>query len=818
MTAGPWRLRYEGYDPTEEPLREALCSLGNGYLGSRGAAPECAAGGAHYPGTYLAGVFNRLAETFHGTTVSNESIVNLPNWLVLRFRTPGQDWYSPDEMPPEEYYLELDLRRGILARGLTWVDAEGRRTGVTQRRIVHMRHPHLLALETTFVAENWSGELVVRSALDGRVGNTLVTRYRDLAHHHHDPVRQEEVDSETVLLQVETTQSLVRVAQAARTRVHRNGDRPQVARTLVGDHGWIGHDLTVPVEEGRPVTVEKVVAVHAGGDRAISESAEASVRAVQRAGRFDDLVDSHASRWSALWERFGTELVGTTDSVRQALNLHTFHTLQTVSPNSMDLDVGVPARGLCGEAYRGHIFWDEIFVLPFLDLRLPALSRSLLMYRYRRLDEARHRAAAAGHRGANYPWQSGSDGREETQQLHLNPRSGRWLPDHSSLQRHVNHAVAFNVVHYTQTTGDMDFLRYRGGPMLIEIARFLVSITSYDRSLDRYRIRGVVGPDEFHDRYPGAAEPGLDDNAYTNVMTVWLLKQIRELLEQLPAHHRADLWEELGLSAGELDQWEAVTRKMFVPFHDGGILSQFDGYERLEELDWDGYRRRYDSIQRLDRILEAEGDDVNRYKAAKQADTLMLFYLLSAEDLVEVFARLGYDWDTSQIPRTIEYYAARTSHGSTLSGIVHSWLLARLHREDSWRIFTHALDSDIADTQGGTTAEGIHLGVMAGSLDLLQRGYAGIAIRHDVIWLEPALPAEVDRLAFPLHFRGHRLSVDIEKQTLTVSAPPSHLPAVRVGHHGTVHTLTAGGSVTIELEGHPEVRADADDGDADPWG
>lgn len=814
MSGSPWRLRYEGYDPAEERLREALCSVGNGYLGSRGAAPECTAGGVHYPGTYVAGVFNRLSETFDGVAVSNESMVNLPNWLVLGFHTPGQDWYSPDGVAPEAYYLELDLRRGILARGLTWVDGEGRRTSLTQRRLAHMLHPHLVALETTFVAENWSGELVVRSALDGRVENTLVERYRDLARHHHDVVRQEEADAETVLLQVETTQSHVRVAQAARTRVHHNGDRSRVARSLVDEDGWIGHDLTVPVEEGRTVTVEKVVAIHVGGDRAISESAEQSVRAVQRASGFDVLVESHVSRWDALWERFGLELASTTDSVQQVLNLHAFHTLQTVSPNSMDLDVGIPARGLCGEAYRGHIFWDEVFVLPFLNLRLPALSRSLLMYRYRRLEEARHRAAEAGYSGATYPWQSGSDGREETQLLHLNPRSGRWLPDHSSLQRHVDHAVAFNVVHYTQTTGDMDFLRYRGGPMLVEIARFLVGITSYDRSLDRYRIRGVMGPDEFHDRYHGAPEPGLDDNAYINVMTVWLLMQIRELLEELPAHHRADLWEEVGLSARELEVWEAITRKMFVPFHEGGIISQFDGYERLEELDWDDYRERYGSIQRLDRILEAEGDDVNRYKAAKQADTLMLFYLLSSEDLVEIFERLGYDWDTSQIPRTIDYYCARTSHGSTLSGLVHSWLLARRNREDSWRFFKHALDSDVADTQGGTTAEGIHLGVMAGTLDLLQRGYTGIAIRHDVIWFEPALPAEVDRLAFPLHFRGHRLRVSIEKRSLTVSVPHSHLPAVRVGHDGSVHTVAPGGSVTIELEPHPRPHADVDEEDA----
>ncbi len=806
--SNPWLLRYEGYDPQQEGLREALCTLGNGYVGTRGAAPECEAGGVHYPGTYVAGVFNRLETTIGDVAVTNESMVNQPNWLVLKFRTPGGGWFSPDAGGLETYVMELDVRRGLVTRSLTWRDGEGRRTRLTQRRLVHMQDPHVMALESTFVAENWAGDLAVRSALDGRVENTLVERYRDLRHHHHDVVRQEQLDQETVVLEVETTQSHVRVAEAARTRVYRNGELLDVERELRDEGGWIGQDLRVSLAEGRPVTVEKVVTVYGSGDRAISECGESAVRAVGRLPRFDALVESHVFQWGELWERFGVEFRGDHDGAQEVLNVHTFHTLQVVSPNSMDLDVGIPARGLHGEAYRGHIFWDEIFVMPFLTLRLPALSRGLLLYRYRRLAEARERASAAGYDGAMFPWQSGSDGREESQQLHLNPRSGRWLPDNSHLQRHINHAIAFNIVHYAQTTDDVELLRYRGAPMLVEIARFLASLTTYDRSRDRYRIRGVMGPDEFHERYPGAEAPGLDDNAYVNVMTVWVLLRTRELLDGLPEHHHRDLWEEMRLSRTELVDWEAITRKMYVPFHDGWIISQFEGYADLAELDWDAYRRRYGNIQRLDRILQAEDDDANRYKVSKQADVLMLFYLLTAEELVEIFERLGYDWGPDRIPQTIDYYLARTSHGSTLSGVVHSWLLARRDRERSWEFFRMALDADVMDIQGGTTAEGIHLGAMAGTLDLVQRGYTGIAVRRGVIWFEPALPAEVDRLAFPLHYRGHRLAVVIEDGRLHVSAPPSRLAPVCVGHRGRVHELSPGDSVTFRLG-----RADEDDGE-----
>ena len=319
--------------------------------------------------------------------------------------------------------------------------------------------------------------------------------------------------------------------------------------------------------------------------------------------------------------------------VARTLNLHVFHLLQTVSEHTIDLDVGVPARGLHGEAYRGHIFWDELFIFPFLNLRFPELTRALLQYRFRRLPEARESARAAGYSGAMYPWQSGSDGREETQRLHLNPKSGRWLPDKSHRQRHVNVAVAYNIWQYYQVTGDLAFLSAYGAELLLEIARFWASIASYDHDRDRYEIRGVMGPDEYHDGYPDRDEPGLDNNAYTNIMAAWVLCRALETLELLPDHRRTELAERLGLAREELDRWEEVSRKLRVCFHDGDIISQFEGYGDLQELDWESLRRRHGNIRRLDRILEVEGDSPNRYKASKQADVLMLFYLLSADEL-----------------------------------------------------------------------------------------------------------------------------------------------------------------------------------------
>ncbi len=395
-----------------------------------------------------------------------------------------------------------------------------------------------------------------------------------------------------------------------------------------------------------------------------------------------------------------------------------------------------------------------------------------------------------------FPWQSGSDGREESQQVHLNPKSGRWNPDASWRQHHIGVAIAHNVWQYYQVTGDLGFLADYGAEMLVEIARFFADIATYDHARDRYVIRGVIGPDEFHSGYPDAPFDGIDNNAYTNVMAVWVILRALDALEIIPLRMRTELVDTLGLTARETARWEDVSRRMFVPFHDQ-VISQFEGYGDLAELDWEGYRRRHGDVQRLDRLLEAEGDDVNRYRASKQADVLMLFYLLSADELRELFERLGYELTGETIPRTIDYYMARTSHGSTLSAVVHSWVLARAHRGQAMEFFDRVLASDIADIQGGTTSEGIHLAAMAGSVDLLQRCFSGLEARGDRLVFGPQWPEELGVLAFPIFYRGHHLQVRISGRQVEVSAGAGIQRPIEIECRGRVERLHPGDTVRM---------------------
>lgn len=783
-----WSLVYENYEPESERLREALCTLGNGYLATRGAAPEVKAGENHYPGTYVAGCFNRLDTHLEGQVVTHEDLVNLPNWLPLTFRIEDGAWFDPDALDLLDYRQELDMRRGVLGRRVRYRDAAGRTTSVIQRRLVSMADPHVVALETTIVPEDWAGTIDVRAALDGRVTNAGVERYRDLASDHLRPVDTGDDGHETMWLKVETATSEVRIAEAARVTAH--GADEVTPRSFDHVEGEVSQRLRLAVRTGGPCTIRKIVTVFTSADRAISECLGAARDRLAGVSGFDDVVSEHERAWRRLWRRCRISVPG---DAQRLLNLHVFHVLQTLSEHTADLDVGVPARGLHGEAYRGHVFWDELFVFPFYILRFPEIAGSLLMYRWRRLPAARRAARAEGLRGAMFPWQSGSDGNEETPSVHLNPRSGRWVRDNSELQRHVGIAVAHNVWQYVQATRDLTFLEQHGAEMLVEIARFWCSLAEHNPARDRYEIRGVMGPDEYHDAYPDSDRPGLDNNSYTNVMAARVIQHALDATAMLSQYQRRDLTERLDLDSVELAHFEDVAARMFVPFHGDGIISQFEGFDQLEELDWEGYRAKYGDIRRLDRILEAEGDTANRYQASKQADVLMLLFLLGRDELISTLATMGYDADDAALDRTVEYYLARTSHGSTLSAVVHAWVLARQDRHASWQFFLEALESDVADVQGGTTSEGIHLGAMAGTVDLLQRCYLGLRMHDDALCLDPMLPPELGELELELNYRGNAgITVKLTDGHATVGLDPSVSSPVTVSSDGDVRTLHPG--------------------------
>lgn len=798
-----WRFAYESYDPEQEGRREALCALGNGCFVTRGATPDSSADAIHYPGTYLAGVYNRLTSHVDGLKMENEDLVNLPNWLPLTFRIDDGDWFRLDAVEILSYRQELQLKTGILRRDVRFRDQRGRATRWIERRFVSMANPYIAALAVELIAENWGGLITVRSTLDASVANTNVRDYRDLASRHLETLELNHLGSDTIFVRVRTSQSLIQVAEAARTRLYRNDVEVSGERRTDPQVDQISQEISCTVRRNERILIEKIVGLHSSLDRAISEPGLEVKRTLGDVTRFDDLFAAHCMAWSHLWDECDITLEEHTRSRTDLkLRFDIFHILQTVSPHTADRDVGVPARGWHGEGYRGHIFWDELFVFPFLTLRIPVLTRALLLYRYRRLPEARRAARHAGHNGAMYPWQSGSDGREETPAAYFNPLSGRWIRDFTFRQRHISTAIAYNIWQYYQATDDREFLYAYGAEMMLEIARFWASMATFNAAIDRYEIRGVMGPDEYHTGYPGAdlaTNGGVNDNAYTNVMAAWVLTRACDVLDLVPKIRCRRLCERIGLSPDEISRWRDISRKLRVPFFDDGIIRQFDGYENLAEFNWAAYEAKYRRIERLDFILESENDTPNRYKLSKQADVLMLFYLFSSEELQLLLEQLGYPFDRNSIPRNVDYYMSRMSHGSTLCRVALAWVLARTSRQRSWEMFQHALDSDIADIQGGTTREGIHLGAMAGVIDLVQRCYLGIEMRENALHFDPALPTGLGRVKVRLRYRRQILDVEVDHELLRIRSLPFAANSITVAYRGHFRDVASGETYEFQL-------------------
>jgi trehalose/maltose hydrolase-like predicted phosphorylase len=799
ITTPEWTLAYDSFNPEEEGLREALTSTGNGYFCTRGALAWSEADGVSYPGTYTHGGYNRETTIMAGVPVLNEDLVNLPNWLLLALRIEGEEAVGRENVELLSYRHEYDIRNAMVVRALRFRDRASRETTLETRRFVSMANMHQAAMQWTITPENWSGKVEVISALDGRVTNRGVARYQQLEGRHLDPVSPRTFGPEVIALETRTRQSRIYVAEAVRTRVYGEREIVDVDRSLYQMQDYVHQVLSFEVREKEPIRVEKMVAFYTSRGHAINEPLVNVGKAIGRYPTFAEAFKRHQRAWDGLWDLCDVR-VPKDDRVQLLLRLHISHILQVCSPHTADLDAGVPARGLNGEAYRGHIFWDELYIYPFLNFRLPKITRGLLMYRYRRLDEARAAAKEAGYNGAMFPWQSGSDGQEETQKVHLNPKSGKWEPDLSHNQRHVSADIFYNIWRYYEATGDLEFLLDHGAEMMLEIARFWSSIAHFNPERDRYEIHGVMGPDEFHEKYPDSEEEGLRNNAYTNVMVAWLSEIALEVLDLLPERHRETLRARIGLTDEEVELWEDMRHKMFVPFHGDGLISQFEGYEDLEELDWDHYREKYGNVQRLDRLLRAEGDDPDKYKLTKQADTVLLFFLFSEKELGRLFEQLGYHYTPEIVRKNIEYYDHRTSHGSTLSFIAHAGILAGLDPESSWERYMVALESDVGDVQGGTTKEGIHMGVMAGTLDLIQRGYLGTDIRDGVLHFDPKPVENLEGVAFPMRFRGTPLEVKLEENKLTVTAQTDGFDRmVKVGAGDIVRGIKAGESYTFSI-------------------
>jgi hypothetical protein len=326
-----------------------------------------------------------------GQPVPNEDLVNLPNWLPLKLRIDGDEPIRLGNVELLSYRHEYDFRRALVMRELRFRDRAGRVTSLRSRRFVSMHRMHQAAIAWDLTAENWSGRVELVSALDGRVVNQGVARYRLLEGRHLDPQGPRIYGSDVIALKARTRQSRIEVAEAARTRVYRGGEEIEVDRNTYQSEDYIQQVLGFEMREGAPVRVEKIVALYGSRDRGISEPLEAAARGVSRYPPFERALAGSTGAWDELWEVCDPQLP-VKERVQFLLRFHTSHVLQVCSRPTAHHDAGVPARGLNGEAYRGHVFWDEVFLYPFLNFRpLPGRRAEACLRAPRLRVHSRHR-------------------------------------------------------------------------------------------------------------------------------------------------------------------------------------------------------------------------------------------------------------------------------------------------------------------------------------------------------------------------------------------------------------------------------------------
>lgn len=760
-----WHLDYYGeYQKKRNYGQEAMLTVGNGYLGLRGAYVEAHADEDNYPGTYVAGVYNQLTTKIGDRDVTNEDLVNMPNAQFLTFGVDHQPPFKIVSRDIQDIYRSLDLKHGTLTTMMRVQLSTGHVLNVTTTKMANMQDWHQYAIKYTLTPVNFSGSIQIYSEIDGDVTNGNVDRYQDFDQHHIDITGMSAHGNE-MYLAGETKTSHIEFTVGANL----SSDQPTDGEIQVtNDDKHIRQVLSTEVTAGQTYAFTKNVVIYTSLETTEEQPMAAASEALGKAS-FKQTKKQSLAYWKSTWDNFDIQIDNDITS-QKLTRVNLFHTMVSAAANeSGELDASVGARGLHGEAYRGHVFWDEMFVLPFYSLHFPKLAKQLLLYRYRRLDAAKDYAKSENYVGAMYPWQSGETGDEQSQFVHLNPITHTWDPDNSRLQRHVSLAIAYNIVTYVNVAGDKKFMRQYGLEMLLNIAKFWLSTVTFDKKADRYSIPHVMGPDEFHENYPNSDEPGLTNNAYTNIMVAWLFNVLSTLRKEMKAADFKAIAEKSAFDEKSLTKMTDVSHKLKLDINDNGIIGQFEGYFKLPSMNFDNYRRKYGDISRIDRILKAEGKTPDAYQVAKQADTLMPYYTLSIDEVGHILGQLGYQLSKEYLTKNIQYYLNRTTHGSTLSRIVYSVLTEMDDNMDqSWSLFSTALFSDYYDIQGGTTAEGIHLGVMGATLMIETRNYGGVDSLGPQLEIHPHLPAKWQRLHFKQLIRGHWFEFTITHHQISV--------------------------------------------------
>lgn len=732
-----WLIDESDLSADTTAAHETRFTLANGYRSLRGESPFCQ---PRFPGAFYAGLFDK-------SEAAVTELVNCPNPLPLRVYVDYEE-VLVGKQGASEYHRALDMEQGLVSSHLVYEAETGSRLRMQSERFVSRADRHRWAERWVFQAENFSRRILIKIAIDGAVLNN---RQHPLDAVQHIKVTDRgRLDLESaagIFLESQTRDQGMRVCEGALLLCPETEPALKllVLRPLA-ERVEAVYELSL--SEGRPVVLYRLgygmVTPQAGSEQ--GHDIRSALAAFVAEG-YEAELDAHRKVMQHFWDEADIQIEGD-ERAQRAIRFNLFHLSSCADPGTGRVSIG--AKGLHGEGYKGHVFWDtETFMLPFFIFTQPETARSLLSYRYHTLAGARENARRGGHRGARFPWESADTGVEVT------PPWGVDYAGHlvriwtGELEVHINADITYAVLKYLQVSGDRQFLIEEGLQILLETSQFWASFVQWNEEKQRYEIRNVIGPDEFHEH--------VDNNTYTNYLAAWALRKVRDLVHQLEKEDPAllkDILSRSQISREELESWKEVADKLYIP-QDGELLEQFEGYFKLKDIpitEWD----------KNGMPLWPKGLDVRRLNETQ---------LIKQPDVVMLFAMIGEEFTLEQKIKNYEYYEQRTMHKSSLSPSMYAMVGLGLGKHDhAYEYFIKAAETDIVDNQGNT-AHGLHAANAGGTWQSAVFGFGGLSLDKDgVLRIEPWLPPQWKRLRYRFYWRGISVAVDVAPGVFTVQA------------------------------------------------
>lgn len=733
-----WSLTEQGFTLPREHEIESLFAIANGYVGNRGSLAEGTR--LSSPGTFVAGVFDLDARP-----------QAVPGYLLLPDWTSVQAWVEDSLLCLDRgevlfHRRLLDMRRGMLWREWRHRDPNGRITRVLSFRLASLADRHLLVQSVAFTPENYSGRMRLETVIElpeTAVASPPPEEWK---------TRRSALRSNVLPLALRSKARGVTVAFGAASQVvdreHRAGHREiDVTERRITERFHLDVNL------GAEYRLDRLISIFSSRESsAPAASALAHVQAALPAGIIG-AAKAHEAAWKLRWQASDVQVEGD-DVLQRALRFAEYHLISAANPEDDRVSIG--ARALTGESYKGHVFWDtEIYMVPFYTFTDPASARALLMYRFHTLPAARAKAQAAGYQGAMYPWESADTGDETTPDYVIGPEGKVIHVLNGPMEVHITADVAYAVWQYSCATRDREFLCSAGAEIVLEAARFWASRGEMEAD-GRYHIRHVIGPDEYHE--------DVDDNAYTNLMAQWNLRQAAALVpwlrQQVPEQWR-ELAARLDLSEAEPPTWIQLADAMETGFDPRtGIFEQFCGFYRKRHVDLESYEPRNSA---MDVILGH--DEIQTTDVVKQPDVVMAMFLLWDEFSPEVRAA------------NFRYYEPLTGHGSSLSPAIHALMAARLGEMDlAEKYLQQSAEIDLGNNMGNASG-GVHAAAIGGLWQAMVFGFAGVQLHNELPGVSPSVGLTLDphllprwkRLSFPLRAGGIEFAITVRPDTVELN-------------------------------------------------